>query len=63
MAKESRPGVPRGKGEEWGGWAFWGFLDANRCIWNRWAMGPAEQYRELCVTGSRCWATELDETV
>ena len=41
MAKE-RLGVSRGgKGRECDEWAFWGgWLDANRYIWNGWAVGP-----------------------
>ena len=40
MAKESRLGVPGVRERKWDGWAFGGFLDANRYIWIGWAVGP-----------------------
>ena len=40
MAKESRPGVPGGKGEGVGWTGTSGFLRANCYFWNGWAIGP-----------------------
>ena len=55
MAKESRLGVPRGRGRECDEWAFGVFLDAKCCIWNGWAMRP------YCTAqGTMCdWVTLL----
>ena len=51
-------------GREWDRRAFGGvFLDAHCYIWNRWAMGPTVQHKEMCVIGSHCCTTELDETL
>ena len=54
-----------GKGREWEGQAFWGFLGMQTVIsgldgqWD-----PTVQHREkTCVIGSRCCTTELDETL
>ena len=39
------------------------FGDANCYIWNGWAMGPYCTHGKLCVTGSLCCATEIEETL
>ena len=65
MAKKNRLGAPGGgKGREWEGWAFWGFLGIETVIsgvdgqWD-----PTVQHRGMCVIGSLCCTTELDETL
>ena len=53
-----------GKGREWEGWAFWGYLGMQTVIsgedgqWD-----PTVQHREMCVIGSLFCTTELDETL
>lgn len=37
--------------------------DANCHIWNKWAMGPIVQHRELSVPGSLCCTTESEATL
>ena len=61
MAKESRLVVPSGERKEW----HFGVLgDANSYTWNGWAYGPyCTQHREVCLIGSLCCTTELEETL
>ena len=53
-----------GKGKEWEGWAFWAFGGMQTVIsgvdgqWD-----PTVQHREMCMVGSLCCTTELDETL
>ena len=59
LAKESRLGAPRGER----GWVgiWWGFGIIAFGMDGQW--GPTIQHRELCVTGSLCCTTELEETL
>ena len=55
-----------GQGRKWEGWAFWGF-EGYKLLYLEW-MGngillPTVQHREMCVIGSLCCTTELDETL
>ena len=46
-----------GKGREWERQAFWGFLGMQTVI------PGVDGHREMCVIGSLCCTTELDETL
>ena len=64
MAKKSSLGVPGGKRRDWDGWAFWGFWGIQTVIFGmdgQW--DPTVQHREMCVIGSLCCTTELDEAL
>ena len=51
------------RGSEWDGWEFGGFFGCNCYIWNGCTMGHTVQHKELCVIGSLCYTTELEETL
>ena len=64
MAKESKLGVPRGKGEGVGRTGIWGVFCMQTVLFGMdGTWGPTEQHRELCVIGSLCCKTELEETL
>ena len=51
-------------GREGVGWTeSLGFGVVNCYIWNGWAMGLYCSAQELCVTGSLCCITEIEETL
>ena len=63
MAKKSRLGVPRGRGGEGvGGMGIWGVGGMKTAIsgMNR-QWDPTVRHREICVIGSLCCTTELEE--
>ena len=57
-------GSPRGKGERVGWMGILGFFLIQTVIFGtdgQW--DPTVQHREMCVIGSLCFTTELDETL
>ena len=55
--------LPGGSREGVGWTGSLGLVDTNCNIWNGWAMGPHSiQHREMCMTGSLCRTTEIEET-
>ena len=48
---------------EWDGWAFWGFWMQTVLFGMDGQWDPTVQHREMCVIGSLCCTTELDETL
>ena len=61
MAKKSRLGFPRsgGEGEGLGGMGILGMQTVISGMDGQW--DPTVQHREMCVIGSLCCTTELDE--
>ena len=56
--------VVRGGGErEWDGWGAWGWWMQTVMFGMDGQWGPTVQHRQLCVTGSLCCATEVEETL
>ena len=58
--KQKQPGVS-GKGVGWMG--SMGLMDANSNICKSRQWASTVQQRELYVTGSLCWTTEIEETL
>ena len=62
--KEEQTGSYQGeKGREWDRWAFGGFWMQTVIFGMDGQWDPTVQHREMCVTGSLCCTTELDETL
>ena len=63
LAKENRLRVPRGE-RKCDGWAFWGvFLMQTVKFGMDGQWDHTVQHIEMCVIGSLCCTTELDETL
>ena len=60
---ESRFVVAGGRGERVRWTGSLGLVDANCNIWNGGQWDPTAQDRELCVNGSLCCTTEIEETL
>ena len=53
--------LPRGGRREWDGRGVWGWCMQTVTFGMDGKWVPIVQHRELCMTGSLCYTTELDE--
>ena len=54
----------QGRGrKEWDGWAVWGFGVQTVIFGRQWGPTNTVQHRKLCVIGSLCCTTEIEETL
>ena len=60
---EQTYGCQGGVGREWGGQGVWGWWMQMVTFGMDEQWGPTVQHRELCVTGSLCCTTEIEETL
>ena len=51
-----------GEGREWNGWGVWGWWIQTVTFGMDEQWAPTVQHRELCVIGSFCCTTEIEET-
>ena len=58
---EQTCGCQGGKGREWDGWGIWGCWMQTVTFGMDGQCGPTVQNRELCMTGSLCCTTEIEE--
>ena len=62
-AKESRHLVPRREGREGDEWMVYGFVMQTIIFGMDGQWGPTVQHRALCMIGSLCYTTEIEETL